>query len=37
MYKDFWTSSIGEMLKCRRKFNNTEDQYAVAVMNSGSN
>lgn len=32
VYKDVWTSSVGEHLPCRRETTNLADRFAVAVM-----
>ena len=36
VYKDIWTTAIGETLICSREPSNTSDRYAVAVIKSGT-
>ena len=36
IYKDIWTSVIGEELTCRKEFGNIHDLHAVAVIHGGS-
>ena len=36
IYKDIWTSVIGEELTCRKEFGNIHDLHAVAVIRGGS-
>ena len=37
IYKDIWTSTVGEHLDCVREINNPEDPYAVAVIKASEN
>ena len=32
VYKDIWTSTLGEILSCRREEDNYHDRFAVAVV-----
>ena len=36
IYKRTWTPTIGEVLSCERESSNTEDCYAVAVLQRGT-
>jgi len=35
MYKETWTTTLGEVLSCRRETDNFHDRFAVTVMKAG--
>ena len=37
IYKDIWTSTVGEHLDCIREIDNPEDPYTVAVVKAFEN